>query len=162
MTPDPHPTPTGSLPAVAVPALLVAWLAPLRDSFTAAVWPRVLVLVAGAVLAPGQAPPLLPQAYAPGGVFAHLETWLAANAERFGFYRPYARDQGGVQPEPWHLSHAAVADAALAALTPAVLREALMASDIEDKPAVLARLPAIHERYVRNVAASPAAASRWA
>ena len=54
MTPDPHPTPTGSLPAVAVPALLVAWLAPLRDSFTAAVWPRVLVLVAGAVLAPGQ------------------------------------------------------------------------------------------------------------
>ena len=54
MTPDPHPTPTGSLPAVAVPALLVAWLAPFRDSFTAAVWPRVLVLVAGAVLAPGQ------------------------------------------------------------------------------------------------------------
>src|SRR3954466_14003645 len=54
MTPDPPPPPTGSLPAVAVPALLVAWLAPFRDSFTAAVWPRVLVLVAGAVLAPGQ------------------------------------------------------------------------------------------------------------
>src|SRR5947208_4903682 len=54
MTPDPHPTPTGSLPAVAVPALLVAWLAPFRDSFTATVWPRVLVLVAGAVLASGQ------------------------------------------------------------------------------------------------------------
>src|SRR5947209_8030652 len=54
MTPDPHPTPTGSRPAVAVPALLAAWLAPFRDSFTAAVWPRVLVLVAGAVLAPGQ------------------------------------------------------------------------------------------------------------
>jgi hypothetical protein len=39
-----------------VPALLAAWLAPFRDSFTAAVWPRVLVLVAGVILAPGQRP----------------------------------------------------------------------------------------------------------
>src|SRR3954454_17884915 len=54
MTPDPHPMPANSLPAVAVPALLAAWLAPFRDSFTATVWPRVLVLVAGAVLEPGQ------------------------------------------------------------------------------------------------------------
>jgi hypothetical protein len=54
MTPDSHPTPANSLPAVAVPALLAAWLAPFRDSFTATVWPRVLVLVAGATLAPGQ------------------------------------------------------------------------------------------------------------
>ena len=53
MTPDPRPTPTGSRPAAAVP-LLAAWLAPFRDGFTAAVWPRVLVLVAGAILAPGQ------------------------------------------------------------------------------------------------------------
>jgi DDE superfamily endonuclease len=54
MTPDPRPTPAGSRPAVAVPPLLAAWLAPFRDGFTAAVWPRVLVLVVGAVLAPGQ------------------------------------------------------------------------------------------------------------
>src|SRR5215211_6676842 len=54
MTPDPPPTPVCSGPAVAMPPLLAAWLAPFRDGFTAAVWPRVLVLVAGAVLAPGQ------------------------------------------------------------------------------------------------------------
>jgi hypothetical protein len=54
MTPDPHPTPTCSRPAVAVSPLQVAWLAPFRDGFTAAVWPRVLVLVAGTILAPGQ------------------------------------------------------------------------------------------------------------
>jgi DDE superfamily endonuclease len=54
MTPDPPPTPVFSGPAVATPPLLAAWLAPFRDGFTAAVWPRVLVLVAGAVLAPGQ------------------------------------------------------------------------------------------------------------
>jgi len=37
-----------------VPPLLAAWLVPFRDGFTASVWPRVLVLVAGAILAPGQ------------------------------------------------------------------------------------------------------------
>lgn len=53
MTPDRRPTPAYSLPADPVP-LLAAWLVPFRDGFTASVWPRVLVLVAGAVLAPGQ------------------------------------------------------------------------------------------------------------
>jgi LAS superfamily LD-carboxypeptidase LdcB len=114
-------------------------------------WGSDLDVVDRAALAPGQVPPLLPQAYAPGGVFAHLEAWLAAHVQEFGFYRPYARDLGGVQPEPWHLSYAAVADEALAALSPQVLREALAGSDIEDREAVLARLPEIHARYVRNV-----------
>ncbi|MEO7774046.1 MAG: M15 family metallopeptidase [Steroidobacteraceae bacterium] len=104
-----------------------------------------------AVLRPGQPPPMLPQDYAPGGAFAHLEDWLATHLHEFGFHRPYARDLGGVQPEPWHLSYGAIAEDALAALTPALLREALEGSDIEDKEAVLARVPAIHERYVRNV-----------
>jgi hypothetical protein len=54
MTPDPHATPADLHPAVAIPPRLAAWLAPFRDGFTAAVWPRVLVLVAGAILAPGQ------------------------------------------------------------------------------------------------------------
>jgi hypothetical protein len=48
MTPDPRPTPAGSLAAASVPPRLAAWLAPFRDGFTASVWPRVLVLVAGA------------------------------------------------------------------------------------------------------------------
>jgi hypothetical protein len=43
-----------SLGGVPVPSLLASWLAPFRDCFTAPVWQRVLVLVAGAVLAPGQ------------------------------------------------------------------------------------------------------------
>jgi DDE superfamily endonuclease len=54
MTPDPRPAPIDPRPAVAIPPLLAAWLAPFRDGFAATVWPRVLVLIAGAVLAPGQ------------------------------------------------------------------------------------------------------------
>jgi hypothetical protein len=37
-----------------LPPILLTWLAPLRDCFMAPVWRRALVLVAGAVLAPGQ------------------------------------------------------------------------------------------------------------
>jgi DDE superfamily endonuclease len=37
-----------------VPPVLAAWLAPFQGCFTAPVWQRVLVLVAGALLAPGE------------------------------------------------------------------------------------------------------------
>ena len=54
MTPDrirAHPV---SLGGARVPSLLGSWLAPFGDCFTAPVWQRVLILLAGAVLAPGQ------------------------------------------------------------------------------------------------------------
>src|SRR3712207_9433360 len=41
-----------ALPA-SVPEVLAAWMRPFRGYFTAAVWRHALVLVAGAVLAPG-------------------------------------------------------------------------------------------------------------
>jgi len=41
-------------PAAVVPPVLVCWLAVFRPCFTAPVWNRILVLVAGAVLAPGK------------------------------------------------------------------------------------------------------------
>jgi hypothetical protein len=40
--------------ASCVPAVLVQWLAVFRPCFTAPVWNHILVLVAGAVLAPGK------------------------------------------------------------------------------------------------------------
>src|SRR5271157_225387 len=43
-----------SIPAAAVPAILVSWLAVFRPCFTAPVWNHILVLVSGAVLAPGK------------------------------------------------------------------------------------------------------------
>ena len=44
MAPDPH----------LVPPILAAWLSVFRPCFNAPVWNRILVLVAGAVLAPGK------------------------------------------------------------------------------------------------------------
>jgi hypothetical protein len=99
----------------------------------------------------GRAPELLPAEYAPGGRHAHLERWLAANLHRFGFHRPYASDRGGVQPEPWHLSHTATSTAALARFTPDLLQEALEGVELGGAAIVRARLPEIYRRYVLNV-----------
>ena len=41
---------------------------------------------------------LVPEEYAPGGVFERLSKWLDANMARFGFYRPYATGQAGPAP----------------------------------------------------------------
>ena len=57
---------------------------------------------------PGYRPQLMTAEFAPRGIFAKLDGWLAANMGHFGFFRPYTRDRGGVLPEPWHLSYAPV------------------------------------------------------
>jgi LAS superfamily LD-carboxypeptidase LdcB len=104
---------------------------------------------------PGYRPQLTMAEFAPRGIFAKLDAWLAANMGHFGFFRPYSRDRGGVLPEPWHLSYAPVSVAALEALTVEVLAEAIGGSELCARDWVLARLPEIHARYVNNVDAPP-------
>lgn len=104
-----------------------------------------------AALPEGARARLVPQEFAAGGCFARLDHWLTLNMGRFGFFRPYTTDRGGVQPEPWHLSYAPVAVPALRALTVDILAEAIADADIPGRARVLERLPEIHERYVRSV-----------
>lgn len=101
---------------------------------------------------------VIPEEFAADGVFARLDAWLKQHATRFGFYRPYTTFRGGVRPEPWHLSHAAVAGEALRQFSAPALREALDAAPLEDRAAVERLLPDIIERYVMNVDAPPAGA----
>jgi LAS superfamily LD-carboxypeptidase LdcB len=119
-------------------------------------WGTDFDVVDAAAMPEGYRPQLTTQEFAPGGVFARLEAWLAANAERFGFYRPYTTWRGGFQPEPWHLSHAAVAEQALQQYSVEVLRQALDGADLAARSAVQRRLPQIVENYVMNVDAPPA------
>ncbi len=74
-----------------------------------------------AALPAGYRVQLIPQEYAPGGVFERLGRWLDEQAAQSGFYRPYSTWRGGSQPEPWHLSHGPVASQALAQFTPQLL-----------------------------------------
>jgi LAS superfamily LD-carboxypeptidase LdcB len=115
-------------------------------------WGTDLDVIDGARLLPGQQAKLVPHEYAAGGVFEHLHQWLASHAEGFGFFRPYDLDRGGVQPEPWHLSYAPLADTALSRLTVGVLHQALSGVDLAGATLVQAQLDSIHQRYVKSVA----------
>jgi LAS superfamily LD-carboxypeptidase LdcB len=107
---------------------------------------------------PGYHVQFVPEEYAEAGVFSRLNGWLTAHAEDFGFYRPYGSYRGGVQPEPWHFSHAVTAESALAQFSVEILQQALQSGDLLAWPTVATRLPAIVERYVRNVDPPPVGA----
>jgi LAS superfamily LD-carboxypeptidase LdcB len=105
---------------------------------------------------PASYQPQLTQAeFAPTGPFARLNQWMGQNLARFGFFRPYSVDRGGVQPEPWHLSYAPVASQALARLSLEVLAEAISGSAMLGRERVLTRLPDLYERYVRAIDSPP-------
>jgi LAS superfamily LD-carboxypeptidase LdcB len=109
-------------------------------------------------LEPGARVELLSTDYGPGGRYARLSSWLTGHAHHYGFFLPYDRDRGGVQPEPWHLSFAPVAGPALAAMNVDLLTEALASAQLAGRDTVVAELPRLYERYVAAVAATPAAA----
>jgi len=118
-------------------------------------WGTDLDVYDRAAVAPGYRLRLTPDEYAPGGPFAALTAWLDEHMAEHGFYRPYQRDRGGVLPEPWHLSHWPTAREASRRLRIDTLRRAIEAAPVEGKSALLARLPRIYERYVRNVERPP-------
>jgi LAS superfamily LD-carboxypeptidase LdcB len=114
-------------------------------------WGSDVDLIDAASVPAGHKVELLPAEYAAGGMFARLSTWLDENMRRFGFFRPYGTDRGGVSPEPWHLSYAPVSLPALESLSLSMLRQVLDASSIAGKPHVLARLPEIYTRFLLAV-----------
>jgi hypothetical protein len=105
---------------------------------------------------------LLAADYGPGGRYARLSRWLGAHAHEYGFFLPYDRDRGGVQPEPWHISYAPVAGPALTALDVQLLRAALAGVELDGRASVESRLAELYDRYVVAVAPVPADASRAA
>jgi LAS superfamily LD-carboxypeptidase LdcB len=109
-------------------------------------------------LEPGARVELLSADYAADGRYARLSQWLDRHAQEYGFFRPYDRDRGGVQPEPWHLSFAPIAVPALDALTTNLLFDALDGVELDGSATVMKQLSEIHGRFVAAVATPPAAA----
>ncbi len=103
---------------------------------------------------------LLPEEFGPAGVFHRLGEWLEENIARFGFFRPYDEYRGGVYPEPWHLSHAAISATALTLLTPDLIADAVRASNVLGRDQVIAQLPEIYRKYIVNVSSPGAVAGR--
>jgi LAS superfamily LD-carboxypeptidase LdcB len=123
-------------------------------------WGSDVDVIDTACVPPGYAVQLVPAEYASDGIFSRLSTWLDANMQQFGFFRPYRTDRGGVSPEPWHLSYAPVSLPALESLSLSMLRHVLEVSSIAGKPHVLARLPEIYTRFMLAVD-SPASPSSF-
>ena len=123
-------------------------------------WGTDCDLIDSAALPDGYRVQLVPEEYAPGGVFERLTPWLDENMARFGFYRPYASAGCGAGVEPWHVSYWPVAYEALEALTLPVLRRAVAGSALLGKEQVLERLPEIYTRFILAVDSPPARAGR--
>lgn len=102
------------------------------------------------VQALGQKFNLVGPEYAQGGPCFELNCWLDSHADDFGFYRPYGHYNGGVAPEPWHLSFKAEADSIIKQLDIAELDNVLAQSDIGGKHIILDNLASLFERYTLN------------
>ena len=114
-------------------------------------WGSEIDVVDAAAMPEGYRVQLLPAEAAPGGIFHPLHCWLDENMPRYGFFRPYRTFRGGVHPEAWHLSYAAVSRPALEALTPELVAQAVGSSAMLGKDLVLERIDELHARYVANI-----------
>lgn len=83
--------------------------------------------------------------------FGDFHLWLDQNMRDFGFYRPYTKNNGGVCPEPWHLSYAPLSKIFLAEFSFEYLQEVILNSEIIQKDQVLSDLQKIYDRFVLNV-----------
>ena len=119
-------------------------------------WGTEIDLIDRAALPPGQRAATDRERVCRGRRVRPTGSVAAAPRQRHGFFLPYDRDRGGVQPEPWHVSFAPVANAALPALTLEVLAAALSGVELAGATVVHRQLHEIHARYVCAVA-QPAA-----
>jgi LAS superfamily LD-carboxypeptidase LdcB len=114
-------------------------------------WGTEIDVVDGAVMPPGYVPKLLPEEVAPGGLFTELHRWLDENMARYGFFRPYKRYKGGMYPEPWHLSYAALSMPALEQVTVELLTDAIRRAGVLEKELVIEKIPGIYRDHILNI-----------
>src|SRR5574344_1087163 len=111
-------------------------------------WGSDMDVYSPSLLPAGASLRLEPWEYEAGGYFAELSHWLTHNMARFGFYRPFADDQGGVAIEPWHLSHGTDSIRMAALLTPETLSQALRHSTLAGKACILEQLPLLWQQFI--------------
>ncbi|MFO1465081.1 MAG: M15 family metallopeptidase [Steroidobacteraceae bacterium] len=121
-------------------------------------WGTDLDLIDRAALPEGYRVQLIGAEFGRGGIFERLHDWLLRHAEEFGFFKPYRGVLSAVASEPWHWSHAQIAERARAQLTPEILLEALESSPVLGLAVLRGKLGELHAAYVRNIDPPPALA----
>lgn len=94
---------------------------------------------------------LEPWEYQNGGHQANFSSWLDDHLASFGFFRPYATDLGGVNIEPWHISHRDVATDCLQQLSLPLLDSIVESQDVFGKDIVREHLETIYNRFILNI-----------
>lgn len=89
--------------------------------------------------------------YQYGGPCYQAALWLQQHALEFGFHLPYARYQGGVAAEPWHLSFTVLAEPLAAQLSRDLLEQVLQTADLAGKDYVMSQLTELKQRYIDQV-----------
>lgn len=84
------------------------------------------------------------------GPFADFHCWLTNELQQKPvFFRPYAVDRGGVAPEPWHLSYSHLANIYYEYYSIDILREQIVATEIQLKDSILNNLDEIYTRFIK-------------
>lgn len=94
---------------------------------------------------------LIPEEYQETGPCHALHQWLLKHARDFGFFFPYARYQGGVAVEPWHLSHQHLANQAQAEISVKQLADVITKHDVAGSDYVIEQLAEIKYRYIDSI-----------
>lgn len=95
---------------------------------------------------------LEPWEYQSGGPLEPLNQWLENHCQTFDFYRPYQTYQGGIAPEPWHLSYRPLAEVFEQQMDIDVLNQCLTNKPTTAFETVAKLLPSIVARYVKITA----------
>ena len=91
------------------------------------------------------------QEYQANGPFYAFNHWLDLHLGDFGFFRPYARYQGGVASEPWHISHQMQSQLMASAYDLTMLEAQITEHEVEGKTTLLEHLPTIYQTFITNI-----------
>ena len=84
--------------------------------------------------------------------FTNLYQVLDNKLEEHGFFRPYAKDNGGVSREPWHISFKEKSSTYLEQFNLEVFRKSVEASkDLLLKDVILDQIEIIYTQYITNI-----------
>ncbi|GKX58468.1 M15 family metallopeptidase [Leminorella grimontii] len=107
------------------------------------------------LLSEGKKLHLEPWEYERGGYFYALTRWLDVNMARYGFYRPFVNDAGGVAVEPWHLSYFPLSEKLSTQLTPKLLLSAWEGQEIAGYDWLSTHLDEVFQRYITVCKGAP-------
>ena len=112
-------------------------------------WGSELDIYDRRTLPPGHIIQLTPEEVA--GPFAPMHSWLDENLQRFGFFRPYEQNLGGVAPEPWHISYHPVSQVYFEQYDFKLFQKSIAHPQLQLAKQIQDHAQEIFDNYIRNI-----------